>query len=229
MNVSTPIRNAILSLEEGLKDLYGEKFRGLLLYGSYARGDQREGSDVNLLLLLEDPVNPCQEIVFTSDLVADLSLASDSLLSVIPVSVEGFRKGESIFLRLARREAIPAAEWASYNGDAMSVLPPRIRDVVRQLETGLKEFYGDRYRGLLLYGDYARGTAWEGSVVNLLLLLDGPVDPVKEILASEPVTWPLSLNSGLALSVMPASFDAFQRGEEIFLDAVRQEAIPVAA
>jgi predicted nucleotidyltransferase len=229
MNVPTPIRNAVLALEEGLKDLYGERFRGLLLYGSYARGDQREGSDVNLLLLLEGPVDPCREIVFTSDLVGRLSLDSDSLLSVIPAGVEDFRQGKSFFLRLARREAIPAAEWASYNGNAMSVLPPRIRDVVRQLEAGLKELYGDRYRGLLLYGPYARGTAWEGSVVNLLLLLDGPVDPVKEIIASEPVAWPLSLNSGLVLSVMPASFEAFQRGDGIFLDAVRQEAIPVAA
>jgi len=111
----------------------------------------------------------------------------------------------------------------------MNVLPPRIRDVVLQLEAGLKDLYGDLFRGLLLYGSYARGNAREVSDVDLLLLLAGPVDPVKEILASEPVTWPLSLNSGLALSVMPASFDAFQRGEGIFLDAVRQYAIPVAA
>lgn len=111
----------------------------------------------------------------------------------------------------------------------MSALPPHILDVALQLEGELKDFYGERYRGLLLYGSYARGTAWEGSVVDLLLLLDGPVDPVKEIVASEPVTWPLSLNSGLVLSVMPASFDAFQRGGGIFLDVVRQEAIPVTA
>src|SRR5436305_8541821 len=176
MNVPTPIRNAVLDLEKGLKDLYGERFRGLLLYGSYARGDQREGSDVDLLLLLEGPVNPAREICFTGDLASRLSLASDSVLSVIPADIEDFEQGETIFLRTVRREAIPAAAWAGYNGDAMSVLPPRIRDVVLQLEAGLRDFYGERYRGLLLYGSYARGTAWEGSVVDLLLLLDGLVD-----------------------------------------------------
>src|ERR1700681_1336965 len=229
MNAPAPDRIAVLELEKGLKALYAERFRGLLLFGSYSRGDEREGSDVNLLLLLEGPVNPAREIRVTSDLTARLSLESDSVLSGIPVSFEDFAKAESIFLRTVRREAIPAAAWASYNGSAMNVLPPRIIDVVLQLEAGLKELYGDLFRGLLLYGSYARGNAWEGSDVDLLLLLDGPVDPVKEILASEPVTWPLSLNSGLALSVMPASFDAFQRGESIFLDAVRQYAIPVAA
>lgn len=229
MNAPAPVRTAILELEEGLKALYGERFRGLLIYGSYARGDQREGSDVNLLLLLEGPVNTAREIRVTSDLTARLSLDSESVLSVIPVSFEDFQKTESTFLHSVRRKAVPAAVWASYNGSAMNMLPPRILDVVLQLEAGLKELYGDLFRGLLLYGSYAKGTAWEGSDVDLLLLLDGPVDPVKEILASEPVTWPLALNSGLALSVMPASFDAFQRGESIFLDAVRQYAIPVAA
>lgn len=109
------------------------------------------------------------------------------------------------------------------------MLPPEILEVVLQLEAGLREFYCDRFRGLLLYGSYARGTAWEGSDVDLLLLLDGPVNPVKEIVASDSVVWPLSLESGLVLSVMPAGFDAFQRGESIFLDAVRQYAVPVAA
>ena len=111
----------------------------------------------------------------------------------------------------------------------MSTLPKPILDVVLELEKGLKEFYGARFRGLLLYGSYARGTAWEGSDVDLLLLLKGPVNPVQEILASEPVTWPLSLDSGLILSVMPADVEAYQRGDGIFLSTVRREAVPVAA
>jgi len=111
----------------------------------------------------------------------------------------------------------------------MSTLPPKIRDVVTRLEQGLKEFYGDRFRGLLLYGSYARGTAWEGSDVDLLLLLAGPVDPVTEILAMEGVTWPLSLESSLVLAVMPADVEAWQRGEGFFFRSIREDAVPVAA
>jgi uncharacterized protein len=111
----------------------------------------------------------------------------------------------------------------------MSALPPKIRDVVLELEAGLKGLYGDRFCGLLLYGSYARGTAWEGSDVDLLLLLEGPVDPVREILAMEPVTWPLSLDSGLVLSVMPSDIEAWRRGDGSFLRTIRNDAVPVAA
>jgi len=217
-----------LELEKGLKALYGERFRGLLLYGSYARGDQREGSDVNLLLLLVGPVNTVQEILHLETVAWPLSLEATLTLSVMPASIEDFEQAESIFLRTVRREAIPAAAWASYNGSAMNVLPPRIRETVLQLEAGLKEFYGDRFRGLVLYGSYARGTAWEGSDVDLLLLLDGPVDPAREIMR-EPVSCPISLDSGLVLSVIPMSFETYQRGDSLFLDSIRQDAIPVAA
>src|SRR6185295_1086397 len=107
----------------------------------------------------------------------------------------------------------------------MNALPDHIREVVLKLESGLKELYGDRFRGLLLYGSYARGDAREGSDVDLLLLLEGPVNPVREILDSEPVTWPLSFDSGLILSVMPADYEAYQRGEGFFLSAVRDDAV----
>ena len=110
----------------------------------------------------------------------------------------------------------------------MNRLPDPVREVVLKLESGLRELYGDRFRGLLLYGSYARGDAREGSDVDLLLL-DGPVNPVREIVDSDPVTWPLSLDSGLVLSVMPVDYGAYQRGEGLFLSAVRKDAVPVAA
>src|SRR3954447_18566057 len=98
----------------------------------------------------------------------------------------------------------------------MSALPTKIRDVVTRLEQGLKTLYGDRYRGLLLFGSYARGTAWEGSDVDLLLLLRGPVDAVREILNVQPIKNPISLESDLVLSVVPASIEDFERGETMF-------------
>src|SRR3954453_11567956 len=110
----------------------------------------------------------------------------------------------------------------------MTKLPPNVRNVLIELEKGLKELYGDRFRGLVLYGSYARGTAWEGSDVDLLLLLDGPVDPAREIMR-EPVSCPISLDSGLVLSLIPMSFETYQQGDSLFLDSIRQDAIPVAA
>ena len=109
MNVPAHILEVISKLEEGLRDLYRERFRGLLLYGSYARGESREWSDVDLLLLLQGPVNVAREIVFQSELVSQLSLDSTLVLSVIPISLEDFEAASTIFLRTVRREAIPVA------------------------------------------------------------------------------------------------------------------------
>ena len=111
----------------------------------------------------------------------------------------------------------------------MDKLPPKVRDVLIDLEKGLKEIYGDRFHGLLLYGSYARGTADEGSDVDLLLLLEGPVNPAREVMHLQTVKWPLSLESDLALSVVPVDIKDFEKADSIFLSVVRKEAIPAAA
>jgi predicted nucleotidyltransferase len=111
----------------------------------------------------------------------------------------------------------------------MDKLPPNVRDVLIELKKGLKELYGDRFRELLLYGSYARGTAWEGSDVDLLLLLEGPVDPVREIVRAQDIKAPLSLEAELILSLMPVDIKDFERSETMFLRNVRKDAMPVEA
>lgn len=101
--------DVIAQLRKGLEELYGERFRDLLLYGSYARGDQREGSDVDLLLLLDGPVSVGREIGRTVDISAPLSLAHDILLAVMPVDYEAYQRGETSFLRMVRQDAVRAA------------------------------------------------------------------------------------------------------------------------
>ena len=85
----------------------------------------------------------------------------------------------------------------------MDLLPLDLAEVLSRLSRELKALYGDRYGGLLLYGSYARGEAHEDSDVDLLLLLKGPVDPVQEILRLESAKWPISLESGYVLSILP--------------------------
>jgi predicted nucleotidyltransferase len=116
----------------------------------------------------------------------------------------------------------------SYNKNAMDRLPPDLAEVVAQLRKGLKELYGARFRDLLLYGSYAQGDQREGSDFDLLVLLDGPVDTGREILRIEPIAWPLSLDHGIVLSVMPVSHEAYQRGETSFLRIIRNDAMQAA-
>jgi predicted nucleotidyltransferase len=98
------LEDVIRELDGGLRKLYGERYRGLVLYGSHARGEADEGSDVDLLLLSEGQVQVGREIRRSSDLVASLSLESGRVLSLIPVSLEDYRASSDPYLVNARRE-----------------------------------------------------------------------------------------------------------------------------
>jgi predicted nucleotidyltransferase len=110
----------------------------------------------------------------------------------------------------------------------MATLPPKLASTLSQLERGLRDLYGERFRRLLLYGSYARGEADEGSDVDLLILLDGPVNVGREIWRMGAVTGPLSLDSGLVLSVLPWDVERYRKENTVFLRTVRREVIVAA-
>lgn len=47
------IRPVLMEFVEKLKPIYGDALKSVILYGSYARGEEREDSDVDILLLLD--------------------------------------------------------------------------------------------------------------------------------------------------------------------------------
>lgn len=98
------LESVLRELDGGLRELYGERYRGLVLYGSHARGEADEGSDVDLLLLLEGEVGVSREIRRSSRLVSSLSLESGRVLSLVPVSVENYKVSSDPYLVNARRE-----------------------------------------------------------------------------------------------------------------------------
>ena len=69
MNTKVPlrIRKLMKELKEGLVRIYGDRLKGVYLYGSYARGDYRPGSDVDVMILLKDYKNYWDEIKRTAN------------------------------------------------------------------------------------------------------------------------------------------------------------------
>jgi predicted nucleotidyltransferase len=89
-----------------LHTLYGTRLHGIVLYGSCARGTQTPASDIDLLVLLEGPVDASQEIRRIWEVLYPLQLQSDRLLSVVPADVALYDRGEYALYRQAKAEGV---------------------------------------------------------------------------------------------------------------------------
>lgn len=92
---------------KGLEKLYGNRLKNIILYGSWARGQATENSDIDLAVILEGEVDPCREIDVMIDLITDVNLDFETLLSVFPLSVTDFKQLNSPLLLNLRKEGKP--------------------------------------------------------------------------------------------------------------------------
>ncbi len=102
-------QNELLHLiKERLQALYGTRFRGLVLYGSVARGDSDIDSDIDLLCLLEGPVNPYNEV---RPIVEATSLIRhgyrDRPVSIKAINIDEYERGAYPLVIEAKREGVP--------------------------------------------------------------------------------------------------------------------------
>lgn len=79
------VQSALNQVKQALTSIYGEQLSGVYLYGSYARGDFREDSDVDLPIALKGDVNPTQEVNRLSRVLSDICLDYNLLISTYPV------------------------------------------------------------------------------------------------------------------------------------------------
>lgn len=75
------------------KDLFGDKFKNVILYGSYARGDYDEESDIDLMIMVD--MQPEELKAYRNKMVhfiADLNLENDVFMVSKLQSVPFFNK-----------------------------------------------------------------------------------------------------------------------------------------
>jgi uncharacterized protein (UPF0332 family)/predicted nucleotidyltransferase len=112
--------NVILTeLQYRFKALYGSRLTHLILYGSQARGDAEPGSDIDVMVVLEGPVNPFEEIHHTGKIVAELSLEHNEVIACVFILAEQFECEQTPLLINVHREGI--SDWSSLQ--TKTVLP----------------------------------------------------------------------------------------------------------
>jgi predicted nucleotidyltransferase len=100
--------------------------------------------------------------------------------------------------------------------------------ILRELKAGLGAIYGPRLLGLYLFGSRARGDAEEGSDIDVAMVLDGFESSGEERRRIGDLAWRLSLAHDCVVSCTPVRQADWVARRTMFLDSVRQEAVPVA-
>jgi len=110
MNRKVPlhIRKLMKELKEGLIRIYGDKLKAVYLYGSYAHGDYRQGSDVDVMILLSDYRNYWEELRKSTELASDISLEYDVMVSRLIMKEIQWKESDMPVLRNIHKEGVPA-------------------------------------------------------------------------------------------------------------------------
>jgi len=100
------IQQALTETRSRLTDLYAQRLREIILFGSYARGDYAAGSDIDLLVLLDQMTDPGVEREGYLPLVCELSLKYDTVVSVVPMDFDVWMNHKSPLILNAKREGV---------------------------------------------------------------------------------------------------------------------------
>ncbi len=94
----------LVRLKRELVALYGPRLKQVLLYGSRARGDFREDSDYDVLIVLEEPFHWWDEVKRLGDISWRITSDTGAVPSLKPVAPSELERRTG-FMHNVRREA----------------------------------------------------------------------------------------------------------------------------
>ena len=98
----------LAAIKQRLLNAHGCRLRAVVLYGSEARGEARPDSDVDLLVLLDGPIDYGEDLRTNINALYDLVLALERPISAKPVDVAAYEAAEYPLYRNAKGEGVVA-------------------------------------------------------------------------------------------------------------------------
>lgn len=101
------VKQLALEYKDHLIRLYGAELDSLILFGSHARGDFHDESDVDFAVILRNPQSRTSAEIFkTSPIIASLGLKYGMALSNFPTTKLKFETSSQGIYQNIRREGI---------------------------------------------------------------------------------------------------------------------------
>ncbi len=100
------VSQIVQKCKEVLSHYYGSRLKGLILYGSMARGEADLASDIDLLVLFSAPLDYFAELRQIVDILYPIQLESEQLISAKPALASDYEVGTLSLYRNARREGL---------------------------------------------------------------------------------------------------------------------------
>jgi len=100
------LKDILEDFKKEILNLYGNKLKKIILYGSYARGEENEDSDIDLAIVIKGEIRPFKELDRMSEITYDIELKYDILLSLYPISEEHYQNLSTPFLLNIRKEGV---------------------------------------------------------------------------------------------------------------------------
>lgn len=94
----------VAKIKDRLETVYGDCLKGIVLYGSAARGMETEDSDIDILVLLDRPVELGKDLETIIDAVYPVQLETLHPIHATPVDINTYEAGEYALYRNAKRE-----------------------------------------------------------------------------------------------------------------------------
>jgi predicted nucleotidyltransferase len=91
-----------------LKEMYGERLRGVYLYGSAARDQLRSDSDIDIAIILDEIQSRFEEHKRTSQLGSDISLEHNTVVLFFFAEERDLETGRFAIHRAIKSEGIKA-------------------------------------------------------------------------------------------------------------------------
>ena len=105
--VNKKIKNIIDKIEKYLINKYGiNSVKATILYGSHARGEVRESSDIDVLVVVNNSLDPMEVRKSLSEIILDILLNDGELVSIVVVRQNFFENYKSPFILNVKREGV---------------------------------------------------------------------------------------------------------------------------